>query len=339
MGLRINLNSWLLQVLQNRLHDLLNLANPESAGQKGPRDAQDAAFLLSTTGILESNLDDDGFDSYTFPIEMQGKQPPSYDKIPALEQAQKGKRKKSMKQSQASNKAPSPPPYALSLMSKGSSCLDLLHAQPKAKIGNISGEQDAHLDGLIDAIFALMSLTRGRGSLGIVLNSAEWIYALKNLSREEFVPFRQEFYDFLCPGDPEGRKLIDMMPGKDKKLKLRAAWRLYAVRKLSAQGYVEKQWKRAYVEMEEGVMAICSMSLLHFGTRFPLYFDNRPVPDNLWHLRLHMYVGSKLRPRLEGEGALLDQVQDSTVDIHDYRDESDWISAAQHFYRINGITY
>jgi hypothetical protein len=218
----------------------------------------------------------------------------------------------------------------------------LLHVQGAGNSGNsgkIVEDQDTHLDGLIDAIFALMNITRGRGGLGIVLNSAEWIHALKKLSREEFVQFRQEFYQFPCPGDQAGRKLIDVMPGDDERLKLRAAWRLYAVRKLSMQGIIEKPWKRAYVEMAEGVMAICSMSLLHFGTRFPLFFDNRPVPDNLWHLRLHMYIGSKLRPRLEGEGALLDQVQDSTVDINDYRVDSDWISAAQHKYRINGITY
>ena len=116
--------------------------------------------------------------------------------------------------------------------------------------------------------------------------------------------------------------------------------RVYAVCRLSQQGIDVRPWKRAYIEMAEGVTAICSMSQLHFGTRFPLYFDNRPVPNDLWHLRLHMYVGSKLRPRLEGEtGALLDQVQDSTVDIYDHREDSDWISAAQHCYGLAGIEY
>ena len=81
------------------------------------------------------------------------------------------------------------------------------------------------------------------------------------------------------------------------------------------------------------------MSLLHFGTRFPLFFDNRPVPDNLWHLRLHMYIGSKLRPLLEGEGTLQDQVQDATVDIFEDWEGSEWISAAQHCYGLVGIEY
>ena len=53
-----------------------------------------------------------------------------------------------------------------------------------------------------------------------------------------------------------------------------------------------------------------------------------------------MYIGLKVRPCLKGEaGALLDQVQDSTVDIYDFREDSDWISAAQHCYRLDGIEY
>jgi hypothetical protein len=184
------------------------------------------------------------------------------------------------------------------------------------------------------------NLTRGKGYIGVALRSAGFIHPLKKLAREEFVPFRREFNQFPCPGDPEERKLIDVMPGSDARLKLRAAWRVYAVCRLSQQGIDVRPWKRAYIEMAEGVTAICSMSQLHFGTRFPLYFDNRPVPNDLWHLRLHMYVGSKLRPRLEGEtGALLDQVQDSTVDIYDHREDSDWISAAQHCYGLAGIEY
>jgi hypothetical protein len=186
----------------------------------------------------------------------------------------------------------------------------------------------------------VINLTPGKGYIGAVLNSAGFIHPLKKLSREEFAQFKREFNELPCPGDEEGRKLIEVMPGSDVGLKLRAAWRIYAVRKLSQQGVdVKRPWTRAYIEMAKGVMAICSMSLLHFGTRFPLFFDNRPVPDNLWHLRLHMYIGSKLRPRLEGEGTLQDQVQDATVDIFEDWEGSDWISAAQHCYGLVGIEY
>jgi hypothetical protein len=207
-------------------------------------------------------------------------------------------------------------------------------------VGKISGEQDSHLDGLTDAIFSISNLTRDKMYVGINQGSAGFIHPLKKLAREEFVPFRCELNQFPCPGDSEGRKLVDVMPGSDARLKLRAAWRVYAVRRLSQQGIDVRPWKRAYIEIAEGVTAICCMSLLHFGTRFPLFFDNRSVPDDLWHLRLHMYIGSKVRPSLKGEaGALLDQVQDSTVDIYDFREDSDWISAAQHCYGLDGIEY
>ena len=213
---------------------------------------------------------------------------------------------------------------------------DCTHGQG---VGKTSEDQDVHLDGLTNAIFSVTSLA-SKGSFGVIVNSAGFIHPLKKLSRDEFIPFKRDFNEFPRPGDPEGRKLIDMMPGGDARLKLRAAWRLYSVRRLSQQGIVLKPWKRAYIEMAEGVTAICSMSMLHFGTRFPLYFDNRPVPDDLWHLRLHMYIGSKLRPLLEGEaGIVLDQVQDKTVDIYEHREDSDWISAAQHCYRLKGVEY
>ncbi len=58
-----------------------------------------------------------------------------------------------------------------------------------------------------------------------------------------------------------------------------------------------------------------------------------------------MYIGSKLRPRLEGDsGAVFDEVQDKTVDsgsvdLFEHREDADWISAAQHCYRLSGIKY
>ena len=324
--------SVLFQSLLNTLHDLLQLANPESDGSaKRVREASDSALLLSTTKILDDIL---RTNDLTFPVGMQ-KQPPVYDNIPEPKEKQKARKQRATLQLKK-NAASTEVPYFL-VVDVQRVCLDSLHGQG---VGKISGEQDTHLDGLTDAIFSVTNLTRGKGYFGAILNSAGSIHPLKKLAREEFAPFRREFKEFPCPGDPDGRKLIDVMPGSNAQLKLRAAWRIYAARRLSQLGLVQRPWKRAYIEMAEGVTAVCSMSLLHFGTRFPLYFDNRPVPDDLWHLRLHMYIGSKLRPRLDGEeGALLDQVQDSTVDIYDNREESDWISAAQHYYGLPGIEY
>ncbi len=68
-----------------------------------------------------------------------------------------------------------------------------------------------------------------------MLGSTSFIHALKKLAREEFVPFRCEINQFPCPGDSEGRKLVGVMPGSDARLKLRAAWRVYAVRRDSSR--------------------------------------------------------------------------------------------------------
>ena len=325
------------QTLLKVLHDLLQAANPEYDPQgfaKGIRLASDSALLLSTTKMLDDLL---GNNHFTFPVGMQ-KQPPAYDEIPPSESLPASKGKKRSKAPSAVRASPEVKSFLVVVVKSVVLDPDSLRGQGVGKIG---GDQDVHLDGLTEAIFSVTNLTRGKGYFGAILGSAGYIHPLKKLSREEFAPFRREFKEYRCPGDLQGRKLIDVMPGTDTRLKLRAAWRIYAFRKLSQLGIVGGPWKRAYIEMAEGVMAICSMSLLHFGSRFPLYFDNRPVPDDLWHLRLHMYIGSKVRPHLEGDenSAMLDQVQDATVDIYEHREDSDWISAAQHYYGLRGIAY
>ncbi len=165
------------------------------------------------------------------------------------------------------------------------------------------------------------------------------IHPLTKLSRKEFTQFRREFDQFPCPGEPDRRKLVDVMPGSDLKLKLRAA------RLRQHGGYMQATGCRRRVSSKGRGGAPTSRCLkaiqpAAFGARFPLYFDNLPVPDDLWHLRLHMYIGSQFRPRLQGETCiLLDQVQDTTVDIYDYVDDADWISesTAKHFYGLTGI--
>ncbi len=112
-------------------------------------------------------------------------------------------------------------------------------------VGKISGEQDSHLNSLTDAIFSISNLTRDKMYVGINQGSAGFIHPLKKLAREEFGPFRCELNQFPCPGDSEGRKLVDVMPGSDARLKMRAAWRVYAVRRLSQQGIDVRPWLKA----------------------------------------------------------------------------------------------
>jgi hypothetical protein len=49
---------------------------------------------------------------------------------------------------------------------------------------------------------------------------------------------------------------------------------------------LEQPWKRVYVEIPEGTLLLSSMCTFHFGARFPLVFSKKPVPINLFHMRL-----------------------------------------------------
>ena len=78
-----NLASVLSQSLLDTLHDLLQVADPEShhggGFAKRGRLASDSALLLSTTKVLDDIFRTNNF---TFPLAMR-KQPPSYENIPA----------------------------------------------------------------------------------------------------------------------------------------------------------------------------------------------------------------------------------------------------------------
>jgi hypothetical protein len=78
-----NLASVLSQSLLDTLHDLLQVADPEShhggGFAKRGRLASDSALLLSTTKVLDDIFSTNNF---TFPLAMR-KQPPSYENIPA----------------------------------------------------------------------------------------------------------------------------------------------------------------------------------------------------------------------------------------------------------------
>lgn len=72
--------SVLFQSFSESLHDLLQLAHPESDGSKRAREASDSALLLSTTKVLDDILNTN---SFTFPVGMR-KQPPVYHNVPTL---------------------------------------------------------------------------------------------------------------------------------------------------------------------------------------------------------------------------------------------------------------
>ena len=41
-------------------------------------------------------------------------------------------------------------------------------------------------------------------------------------------------------------------------------------------------------------MFLGSMSVFHFGARYPCFPENEEIPVDCWHARLHLYVGNKL---------------------------------------------
>jgi hypothetical protein len=62
-----------------------------------------------------------------------------------------------------------------------------------------------------------------------------------------------------------------------------------------------------------------------------LIFSKKAVPDDLWHMRLHMYFGSKLfRSPLANpsSGISKNLAQKSTIDIFSHEEQYDWLSPA-----------
>ena len=229
------------------------------------------------------------------------------------------------------------------------------------------GDQSGHLDGLIDGLFLLLNLMEDHAWIGVYLNSGGYIRALKDLALAEFWRFKEEFSHYprvdasgKAPCSGNGT-LRDAMLGTNDQAKLRAAWNAYASFKLR---HLEQQWKRVYVEIPEGTLLLRSMCTFHFGARFPLVFSKKPVPINLFHMRLrrltcplaakpkawlyivldsnleskfflgrlHMYFGSKLfrNPSADPqEGMIQDEAQESTIDIFSTDLDYDWLSPAQ----------
>jgi hypothetical protein len=63
-----------------------------------------------------------------------------------------------------------------------------------------------------------------------------------------------------------------------------------------------------------------------------LIFSKKAVPYDLWHMRLHMYFGSKLfrcPSANPSSGISKNLAQESTIDIFSHEEQYDWLSPAQ----------
>jgi hypothetical protein len=95
----------------------------------------------------------------------------------------------------------------------------------------------------------------------------------------------------------------------------------------SSSGFADT-WERAYIELDEFELALGSMSVYHFGARWPCFSKDEPIPLDWWHLRLHIYCGCKeVRPSeavtLQVESGsdsivniVTEAVSEFTVDLH-----------------------
>ncbi len=154
-------------------------------------------------------------------------------------------------------------------------------------------DQSSHLDAMIGGIVVLLNMMpQGYAYVGVHLNSGGCIHALKNLIRKDYKEFCQQFEGAMTD---DGRRLQDAMKGQSYQDKLDMAWELYAVEKLAEGGFTEK-FQRVYFELEEFEMFLGSMAVFHFGARYPCFCGQEPIPLDWWHLRLHLYIGSRLVP-------------------------------------------
>jgi hypothetical protein len=155
----------------------------------------------------------------------------------------------------------------------------------------VAPDQSSHLDALIGGIIVLLNMMpRGCAYVGVHLNSGGCIHALKNLVKADYQEFCRQF-DAASTAD--GRRLQDAMKGRSYQEKLDMAWELYACEKLAEGGFAKK-FRRVYVELEEFEMFLGSMAVFHFGARYPCFCGTEPIPLDWWHLRLHLYIGSRL---------------------------------------------
>jgi hypothetical protein len=154
----------------------------------------------------------------------------------------------------------------------------------------VAPDQSSHLDALIGGMLVLLNMMPGFAYVGVHLNSGGCIHALKNLIRQDYKEFCQQF---ASARTVDGLLLHETMKGRSYQEKLDVAWELYACDKLAEGGFTKK-FQRAYVELGEFEMFLGSMSVFHFGARYPCFCGQEQIPLDWWHLRLHLYIGSRL---------------------------------------------
>ena len=136
---------------------------------------------------------------------------------------------------------------------------------------------------------------RGKAYVGVYLNSGGCINALKKLAERDYEEFKRQFADAVTE---DGRKLCDAMKGGSYEKNLDMAWDEYAINKLSELGFAKK-FERAYIELDEFEMLLGSMSVYHFGARYPCFVPPESINADSWHLRMHLYIGNMRVPVAE----------------------------------------
>lgn len=166
---------------------------------------------------------------------------------------------------------------------------------------------------------------QGMAYVGVHLNSGGCIADLKELIKKDYAEFERQFNEAKTV---DGTPLSEAMQGRTRQENLDMAWDLYARAELEKKGHTEK-FKRAYIELEEFEMFLGSMSVFHFGARYPCFPENEEIPDDWWHARLHFYVGNRLvrkdhavaagEPAFEKENKHMsvtnEPVADNTIDL------------------------
>jgi len=154
----------------------------------------------------------------------------------------------------------------------------------------VAPDQAGHLDAWIHGLIVLLNVMKGKAYFGTYLKSGGCVFFLKALVRKEFKAFESAF---KAARSPHGGLLSDAMKGDNFEQKRDMAWNLYAQKKLGEAGFTDK-WERAYIELDEFELVLGSMSVYHFGARYPCFFPpEAPISVDWWHLRLHLYCGNK----------------------------------------------
>jgi hypothetical protein len=204
----------------------------------------------------------------------------------------------------------------------------------------VTPDQASHLDAMIYGLIVLLNMMPGKAYVGVHLNSGGCIHALKRLIERDYAKFCDDFKE---------SGLEQTMKGRSYEEKLDMAWGVYARRELTKEGF-DKEWERVYLELDEFEMFLGSMSVFHFGSRYPCFSRDEPIPLDWWHLRLHMYVGNKLLPadkildtgkdtakKVLNHVVVEEPVADNTIDL--VNPPAPWrgLSAALPFYTSRGI--